>query len=70
MGFNSLFEGVKLNMLSSPAGLTSEDAESVLTLFVDSLMHVARLQGAGKSTRGHDELLGLLAGRQAVAGAE
>jgi AcrR family transcriptional regulator len=56
MGFNSLFEGVKLNMLASPGGMTSEDAESVLTLFVDSLMQVARLQGAGKSTRGHDEL--------------
>jgi AcrR family transcriptional regulator len=47
MGFNSLFEGVKLNMLSSPGGMTSEDAESVLTLFVDSLMHVARLQVSG-----------------------
>jgi AcrR family transcriptional regulator len=47
MGFNSLFEGVKLNMLSSPGGMTSEDAESVLTLFVDSLMHVARLQVTG-----------------------
>jgi AcrR family transcriptional regulator len=50
MGFNSLFEGVKLNMLSSPAGLTSEEAESVLTLFVGSLMHVARLQG-GQETQ-------------------
>ena len=56
MGFNSLFEGVKLNMLSSPAGLTSEDAESVLTLFVDSLMRVARGQRARKSTSGHGEL--------------
>jgi hypothetical protein len=54
MGFSSLFEGVKLSMLSGPGGLTNEDAESVLTLFVDSLMHVARQQGAGKSTRGHD----------------
>jgi hypothetical protein len=55
MGFNSLFEGVKLTMLSSPGDLTSEDAESVLSLFVDSLMHVARLQGA-KSTRRNGEL--------------
>jgi hypothetical protein len=44
MGFNSLFEGVRLTMLSSPGDLPSEDAESVLSLFVDSLMHLARLQ--------------------------
>jgi AcrR family transcriptional regulator len=55
MGFNSLFEGVKLTMLSSPGELTSEDAESVLRLFVESLMHPARLQGA-KSTRRNGEL--------------
>jgi len=42
MGFNSLFEGVRLSMLSSPGGMTPEEAESVLKLFVDSLMHVAR----------------------------
>jgi AcrR family transcriptional regulator len=70
MGFSSLFEGVKLSMLSSPGRLTSEDAESVLTLFVDSLMHMARLQGAGKSTRGHDELQGSRARQQAAAGTE
>ncbi len=50
MGFNSLFEGVKLNMLSSPGGMTSAEAESVLTLFVDSLMHLARL----RATEGSD----------------
>jgi AcrR family transcriptional regulator len=55
MGFNSLFEGVKLTMLSSPGELTSEDAESVLRLFVESLMHLARPQGA-KSTRRNGEL--------------
>ena len=55
MGFNSLFEGVKLTMLSSPGELTSEDAESVLRLFVESLMHLARLQGA-KSARRNGEL--------------
>ena len=55
MGFNSLFEGVKLTMLSSPGELTSEDAESVLRLFVESLMHPARLQGA-KLTRRNGEL--------------
>jgi AcrR family transcriptional regulator len=48
MGFNSLFEGVTLNMLSSPGGMTPQDAESVLTLFVDALMHMARLEGARK----------------------
>jgi hypothetical protein len=45
MGFNSLFEGVKLTMLSSPGGLSSQDAHSVLRWFVDSLMHPARLRG-------------------------
>jgi AcrR family transcriptional regulator len=55
MGFNSLFEGVKLTMLSSPGDLTSEDAESVLSFFVESLMQLARLQGA-KSTRRNGEL--------------
>lgn len=56
MGFDSLFEGVKLNMLCSPGRLTTDDAESVLTLFVDSMMHVARLQSPGKSIRGNGEL--------------
>ncbi len=56
MGFNSLFEGVRLTMLSSPTGLTSEEAESVLTLFVDSLMPVARLQGTGNTARADGEL--------------
>lgn len=45
MGFMSLIEGVKLSMLSSPADMTPEAAESVLTVFVDSIMQVARLQG-------------------------
>lgn len=45
MGVNSLFEGVKLTMLSSPGDMTSEDAESVLTLFVNSLMRAGRAQG-------------------------
>jgi len=44
MGFNSLLEGVKLNMLCSPGRTTPEDAESVLRLFVDSLVQVARVQ--------------------------
>jgi AcrR family transcriptional regulator len=70
MGFDSLFEGVKLNMLSSAGRITADDAESVLTLFVESLMHVARLQGAGKSIRGNGELKELPASRRAVSGTE
>jgi AcrR family transcriptional regulator len=46
MGFMSLCEGVALSMLSSPTDITPEAAESVLTLFVDSIMQMARLQGA------------------------
>jgi AcrR family transcriptional regulator len=46
MGFMSLIEGVKLAMLSSPADMTPEAVESVLTLFVDSIMQMARFQGA------------------------
>ncbi|MEA3182785.1 MAG: hypothetical protein QOI59_6308 [Gammaproteobacteria bacterium] len=38
LGFDSLFEGVKLNMLCSPGRVTADDAESVLGLFVNSLM--------------------------------
>ncbi|MEJ0003911.1 MAG: TetR family transcriptional regulator C-terminal domain-containing protein [Pararobbsia sp.] len=45
MGFMSLVEGVKLFMLSSPLEMKSEQAETVLTLFVDSIMELARLQG-------------------------
>jgi AcrR family transcriptional regulator len=70
LGFNSLIEGVKLNMLSSPGSMTSEDAESVLSLFVDSLMHMARLQGAKKPTRGNGELKGLPASQHAVPGTD
>ena len=46
MGFMSLFEGVQLSMLSSPADMTAENAESVLSLFVESIMQLARLQGS------------------------
>jgi len=67
MGFNSLFEGVKLTMLSSPGELTSEDAESVLRLFVESLMHPARLQGA-KLTRRNGELNELPGSQYPVVG--
>lgn len=47
MGFMALVEGVKLSMLSSPTDMTSDTAESVLTLFIDAIMKLARLQGAG-----------------------
>jgi AcrR family transcriptional regulator len=67
MGINSLVEGVKLTMLSSPGDLTSADAESVLSLFVDSLMHLARLQGA-KATRSKSETNELPGGRHPEAG--
>ena len=46
MGFMSLVEGVKLSMLSVPADMTAETAESVLSMFVDSIMQVARMQAA------------------------
>ena len=44
MGFMSLAEGVKLYMMSSPAEMTGPIAESLLTLFVDSIMRLARLE--------------------------
>jgi AcrR family transcriptional regulator len=43
MGFMSLAEGVKLFMMSSPTEMTPGTAESLLTLFVDSIMRIARL---------------------------
>ena len=45
MGFMSLGEGVKLSMLSSPTEMPLETAESVLMLFVDAMMHMARMEG-------------------------
>jgi AcrR family transcriptional regulator len=44
MGFMSLAEGVKLFMMSSPTEMTPATAESLLTLFVDSIMKLARLE--------------------------
>jgi len=46
MGFMSLFEGVQLSMLSSPTDMTADKAESVLSLFIESIMQLARLHGA------------------------
>ena len=50
MGFMSLAEGVKLFMMSSPTEMTPATAESLLMLFVDSIMKLARLEAgsAGK----------------------
>jgi AcrR family transcriptional regulator len=44
MGFMSLAEGVKLYMMSSPAEMTGPIAESLLSVFVDSIMRLARLE--------------------------
>lgn len=41
----SLVEGMKLCALSSPADMSPASAEAVLTLFIDSIMELARLQG-------------------------
>lgn len=44
MGFMSLVEGVKLFRLSSPQDMTSKSAESILTLFIDGVIQLARQQ--------------------------
>lgn len=44
MGFMSLAEGVKLSMMSSPTELSPDTAESLLHLFVDSVMELALLK--------------------------
>jgi AcrR family transcriptional regulator len=44
MGFMSLMDGVTLSMLSNPADMTPAAAKTVLSLFVDSIMQLARLQ--------------------------
>jgi len=46
MGLMSLVEGVKLFRLSSPHEMTDQAAESILTLFIDSLIRLARLRAA------------------------
>ncbi len=69
MGCISLFEGMKLNLLSSPEGMSPAETESVLTLLFESLMHVMPLQGAGES-RSASRDLQEPPGRHAVSGAE
>jgi AcrR family transcriptional regulator len=49
MGFMSLAEGVQLFMMSSPTEMTPATAESLLTLFVDSIMKLARLEADSTS---------------------
>ena len=49
MGFMSLAEGVQLFMMSNPTEMTPATAESLLTLFVDSIMKVARLEADSAS---------------------
>ena len=44
MAFISMAEGVQLYMLSTPAEMTAPVAESLLNLFADSLMRLARLE--------------------------
>jgi hypothetical protein len=46
-GLMALVEGVKLSMLSSPTDMPAGTAESVLTLFIDSIMYAARVHGTG-----------------------
>jgi AcrR family transcriptional regulator len=50
MGFMSMAEGVKLYMMSSPAEMTSPIAESLLTLFANSIMGMAILEQARLET--------------------
>jgi AcrR family transcriptional regulator len=45
MGFMSLVEGVTLFMLSTPQEMNASQAESILSLFVDSLMELAVIKG-------------------------
>ena len=51
MGFMSLAEGVKLFMMSNPTEMTPATAESLLTLFVDSIMKLARLEADSASRK-------------------
>jgi len=48
MGFMAVVEGMKLSLLSSPGEMPAGMAESVLTVFIDSIMRTARLRGAAR----------------------
>lgn len=49
MGFMSLAEGVRLFMMSSPTEMTPPTAEALLSLFVDSIMTLARQEAESNS---------------------
>jgi AcrR family transcriptional regulator len=49
MAFMSLYDGVQLWGLYGPAEMTADRAESILTLFIDSLILLARLQATPRS---------------------
>jgi AcrR family transcriptional regulator len=48
MGFMSLAEGVRLFMMSSPAEMTTPTAESLLSMFIESVMNDARRKVSAK----------------------
>lgn len=52
MGLMSLLEGVKLFRLSSPQEMSAEAAESILMLFVDALIRLARLRAVDSRVQG------------------
>jgi AcrR family transcriptional regulator len=51
MGFMSLAEGVRLFMMSSPMEMTAPTAESLLALFVESIMNSARHEAVSGSAK-------------------
>jgi AcrR family transcriptional regulator len=51
MGFMSLAEGVRLFMMSSPTEMTAPTAESLLSLFLESVMNAARHEAVSGSTK-------------------
>ena len=50
MGFMSLVEGVTLFMLSTPQDMTAKQAETILAMFVDSLMELAVMKAKTAGT--------------------
>jgi AcrR family transcriptional regulator len=51
MGFMSLAEGVRLFMMSSPTEMTAPAAESILSLFLESIMNAARREAVSGSAK-------------------
>ena len=51
MGFMGLAEGVRLFMMSSPTEMTPSTAESLLSLFVESIMNAARHEAVSGSDK-------------------